>query len=952
MLFLNPYLLLALTGVAIPIVIHLFNRRNAREIPWGAMRFLMDSLMRRRRSLLLEEMLLLAVRCLLVGAAVLAFARPFVQTGSTFPWWVVMPVGLMAFVLFGIGFALGQHRVWRFFVWLGCLLCLLACAGAVFFEKQLGLSRFSGGGARDIALVLDGSSSMMLENGETSNFDQARSEAMKLVERAPRGTAFSVWVVGAVPIPLVPTPVSDRKYVLKQLEAATPVQGVMQVPDALAAAASSLAQGAGGASRIVLFGDGQAMGWQTDDLGSWQSLKQAFERLPEPPKILVRTLPLPKGVRNVAVKEIAFSRPVVGADREVRIDVTLVNTGHESVTPSKVVLKIGEEEKIDRSVTQMEPGSERQLSFVHQFKNAGAQVVEVTVDAHDELPSDDVMRRVIQVVGELNVLVVDDGRGATALQRAGGYLALALMPSFSELQAARERRQEAARDRQRFMVRPDWISVSALGLRESFADTAVVVLADVPELPARQAEQLAMFVKQGGSLLVTHGPRSEEAFYNGWRAEGQPLLPLPIGACVIRQASDAAEGGMRMGAGSFTHPALALFREQGDLTDAAVDCYRAAGEGADGQLVVARFENGAPLLAEKTVGRGRILQLFLPLDATAGGLVSRQAFLPFVHELVGYLARPRVAVLNIPPSYGAVVQLAPPTGTGGHGLTGSYYRKGKTAQPVLTRVDPTVNFDWGDRSPGRGVPSDHFVVRWSGSFVPPLDGKYTFSIRGDDRARMSVGTGGPVSTHNYMETQSFSVEMKAGEHYPVAIELEEDGGGANIRVECEGPEMPRRALPAVCLYPYRGSTASWSDAQDIRLTDERGGHLFGKLRQTEDGVALRTDQPLLPGLYAVDVSGQAAEWLGPLAGGNAAFPLCVTGDANESVLDPLTPEEREVLFRQTALVFADTYDDLVKALSGKTFGRELWRIPALLLFLLLVAECFITRWIAIRRSAP
>ena len=75
MLFLNPYVLLGLAGIAIPVIIHLFNRRNAREVKWGAMRFLLDSLMSRRRSLLLEEMLLLAARCLLAGCAVLAMAR-------------------------------------------------------------------------------------------------------------------------------------------------------------------------------------------------------------------------------------------------------------------------------------------------------------------------------------------------------------------------------------------------------------------------------------------------------------------------------------------------------------------------------------------------------------------------------------------------------------------------------------------------------------------------------------------------------------------------------------------------------------------------------------------------------------------------------------------------------------------------------------------------------------
>ncbi|MBP5320026.1 MAG: BatA domain-containing protein [Kiritimatiellae bacterium] len=951
MLFLNPYLLLALLGVAVPVLIHLFNRRNAREIPWGAMRFLLDSLMRRRRSLLLEEMLLLAVRCLLVGAAVLAFARPFVQAGSSFPWWVVMPVGLMAFVLFGIGFALGQHKVWRFFVWTGCLLCLLACAGAVFFEERLGLSRFSGGGARTIAIVLDGSSSMTLENESGTNFDLARAEAVKLVERAPRGTAFSVLVAGAVPVPLVPTPVSDRKYVLKQLEAATPVQGVMRVPDALAAAAASLAQGNGASPRIVLFGDGQAMGWQTDDLDSWRSLKEAFGRLPEAPKTLTRILPLPQGVRNVAVKAITFSRPVVGADREVRIDATLVNTGHESVTPSKVVLRIGTSETVDRSVTQMEPGAERQVSFVHQFKEAGAQVVEVAVDAHDELPSDDVMRRVIQVVGHLNVLVVDDGRGGSALQRAGGYLALALMPSFAELQATRERQGRTGREALRFMLRPDWISVNALGLRENLADTAMVVLADVPNLPAKQAEQIALFVKQGGSLLVTHGPRSEAAFYNGWKEGDARFLPMAIGDCVVRKGTGAADDGMRLGSLSFTHPALALFRDQGDLADAVVDSYRAVEGAADDPCVVARFQNGQPLLAEKTVGRGRILQLLMPLDATAGGLVARQAFLPLVHELVGYLARPRVAALNIPPSLGAVVRLAPPTGTGGHGLTGMYYRKGKSASPILVRVDPTVAFDWGDRSPGKGVPSDNFAVRWSGSFVPPKDGTYRFYIQGDDRTRLTVGNGGPAVTRYVGEKQDFAIALKAGEHYPVAVELEEDNGGANIRVECEGPEMPRRALPTACLYPHRGNTASWADATDTWLTDEKGRRFFGKLRQTEEGVALRTEHPLIQGLYTVEVPESASEWLGGLAGENGTgFPLCVTGDARESMLDPLTPEERELLFRQTDLLFADSYDDLVKALSGKTFGRELWRIPALLLFLLLVVECFLTRWIAIRRS--
>ena len=42
-------------------------------------------------------------------------------------------------------------------------------------------------------------------------------------------------------------------------------------------------------------------------------------------------------------------------------------------------------------------------------------------------------------------------------------------------------------------------------------------------------------------------------------------------------------------------------------------------------------------------------------------------------------------------------------------------------------------------------------------------------------------------------------------------------------------------------------------------------------------------------------------------------------------------------------------DDLQKALLGKTFGRELWRIPAMVLFMLLILETVLTRWICIQR---
>ena len=95
MSFLNIALLSGLGAIAIPIIIHLLNRRTARRVEWGAMRFLLDSLRSRKKRIQLEEALLMAARCLLVALVVLCVARPPAEAGSSVSWAVVMPVFLL-----------------------------------------------------------------------------------------------------------------------------------------------------------------------------------------------------------------------------------------------------------------------------------------------------------------------------------------------------------------------------------------------------------------------------------------------------------------------------------------------------------------------------------------------------------------------------------------------------------------------------------------------------------------------------------------------------------------------------------------------------------------------------------------------------------------------------------------------------------------------------------------
>jgi len=102
MTFLNWAMLAGLVAVAIPIIIHLLNRQRATIVDWGAMRFLLQSLTMRRRRIMLEEIILLALRCLVVALLVLAMARPFLPTRTTIPWATVLPALLVAAVLIGM----------------------------------------------------------------------------------------------------------------------------------------------------------------------------------------------------------------------------------------------------------------------------------------------------------------------------------------------------------------------------------------------------------------------------------------------------------------------------------------------------------------------------------------------------------------------------------------------------------------------------------------------------------------------------------------------------------------------------------------------------------------------------------------------------------------------------------------------------------------------------------
>ncbi len=106
-----------LLAVAIPVLIHLLARQRRKPIEWAAMRFLIEAFRKHKRRLQVEQLLLLAVRCLIVGLLGLALARPVLEatgiipTGGARAVYLVIDDGMVSGVTGEGGRSALQHHV-------------------------------------------------------------------------------------------------------------------------------------------------------------------------------------------------------------------------------------------------------------------------------------------------------------------------------------------------------------------------------------------------------------------------------------------------------------------------------------------------------------------------------------------------------------------------------------------------------------------------------------------------------------------------------------------------------------------------------------------------------------------------------------------------------------------------------------------------------------------------
>ena len=113
---------------------------------------------------------------------------------------------------------------------------------------------------------------------------------------------------------------------------------------------------------------------------------------------------------------------------------------------------------------------------------------------------------------------------------------------------------------------------------------------------------------------------------------------------------------------------------------------------------------------------------------------------------------------------------------------GSYYNNMTlSGTPVLTRLDTTINFDWGTGSPNPKVSADQFSARWTRTAFFP-EGTYLFTVTADDGVRLFFD-GAPIIDHWVNQpptTYTRTVWVTKGTH-SIIMEYYENTGVATAK---------------------------------------------------------------------------------------------------------------------------------------------------------------------------
>lgn len=366
MTFLNALLLGGTAAGAIPLAIHLLQRKDRKIVRWGAMQFLLAKTITQHRRLNIEQWLLLLVRISIPILLAACMARPLLSSLTSAQ--NTTPVSLV--------------------------------------------------------LLLDDSPSMAAGTGAGDPFTAAKEACSLLLKKLPRSSEVSIVPLSNPDIPLAELTVntSGAENLLKKHSYAP---APAQLGEGLEAAATIFTKAHQARRRIVLLSDFQKSNWSRENIGSCKSILERLHAQSHSPSLVLFDAGSPYQ-ENAAVESLAFTKLPTGAGQRMRFVATLRNYGGFSRVTRNVDWKV---DGVTASTTSASIGAKESIQLVFEpvFKDVGSHTVEV-ISEKDLQPSDDSISASVFVHDPLKVVIINGRPSPEPMLGESDFLEIALHP--------------------------------------------------------------------------------------------------------------------------------------------------------------------------------------------------------------------------------------------------------------------------------------------------------------------------------------------------------------------------------------------------------------------------------------------------------------------------------------------------------------------------------------------
>ncbi len=151
------------------------------------------------------------------------------------------------------------------------------------------------------------------------------------------------------------------------------------------------------------------------------------------------------------------------------------------------------------------------------------------------------------------------------------------------------------------------------------------------------------------------------------------------------------------------------------------------------------------------------------------------------------------------------------------GLTARIYDDIYLSELKATRIDPQINFNWGQAAPAPLVGPETFSIEWTGAIAVPQSGEYSFYVSTDDGVRLYINNILIIDnwTDQSIAEKSDNLFLRSGYVYPIRMEYYDNTGSAVATLSWSGPGINKQIIPT----GYLASTMPELRPKDIWVVD-------------------------------------------------------------------------------------------------------------------------------------